>query len=54
MNDNLPEDEVSPHIKAQIDRGLKMVFDKIVEEEIPQKFKDLLERLDEEKNGDLS
>lgn len=32
-------------LKAQIDENLKRVYQEIVEEEVPDRFKDLLEQL---------
>ena len=41
----MAQDKDKHHLRAQIDENLKRVYDEALEEEVPQRFKDLLAQL---------
>jgi len=45
LDDELSNEGVSPHIKSQIDLGIKLVFEDLAKDEVPEELKKLIEQL---------
>jgi len=45
LDDELSNEGVSPHIKSQIDLGIKLVFEDLAKDEVPEELKKLIKQL---------
>jgi hypothetical protein len=45
MKDNMPESDPKSNLRKQIDQNLKRVYQDTLDEEVPDRFKDLLAQL---------
>lgn len=51
MSDTMAKRKDTPDVRAQIDENLKRVFQEALQEEVPDRFKELLEQLRQKDKG---